>query len=44
MVVLRPSLFNKTTNIWYDEVPKPEVLFILLDAIEMARYQQDYLK
>lgn len=44
VITLRPALFDKTTDIWYEEVPKPEVLFILIDAIEMARYQQDFLK
>lgn len=44
IMVIRPSLFNKTTDIWYEEVPKPEVMFILIDAIEMARFQNDFLK
>jgi hypothetical protein len=42
--MVRVNLFDKTTNIWYEEVPKPEVMFILIDAIEMARFQHDFLK
>lgn len=42
--MVRANVFNKTTNIWYEEVPKPEVMFILIDAIEMARLQHDFLK
>ena len=42
--MIRANVFNKTTNIWYEEVPKPEVMFILIDAIEMARLQHDFLK
>lgn len=42
--IVRANVFDKTTNIWYEEVPKPEVMFILIDAIEMARLQHDFLK
>lgn len=44
IVVIRANFFDKTTDIWYEEVPKPEVMFILIDAIEMARFQMDFLK
>lgn len=44
LVILRDNLFNQYTNIWYQEVPQPEVMFILIDAIEMARFQKDFLK
>lgn len=44
ITVIRKLTFGKTTNIWYQEMPKPEVLFILIDAIEMARIQKDFLK
>lgn len=42
--MIRVNLFDKTTDIWYEEVPKPEVMFILIDGIEMARFQHDFLK
>jgi hypothetical protein len=42
--MVRANIFDKTTNIWYEEVPKPEVMFILIDAIQMARFQHDFLK
>jgi Piezo non-specific cation channel, R-Ras-binding domain len=30
--------------VWYEEMPNPEVMFVLIDAIEMARMQKDFLK
>lgn len=42
--VIRKFTFGKTTEIWYEEMPKPEVLFVLIDAIEMSRTQKDFLK
>lgn len=36
--------FGRTTEIWYKEVPKPELIMILIDSIEMAQLQEDLLK
>lgn len=42
--VIRKFTFGKTTEVWYEEMPNPEVMFVLIDAIEMARMQKDFLK
>ena len=42
--IIRRFTFGRTTEIWYQEVPKPEIIMILIDAIEMAQLQEDLLK
>lgn len=44
ITVIRKITFGKTTEVWYQEMPSPEVMLILIDAIEMARMQKDFLK
>ena len=44
IIVIRNNVFDRTTDIWYEEVPRPEVMFIIIDGIEMARFQGDFLK
>jgi hypothetical protein len=44
ITVIRKITFGKTTEVWYGEMPSPETLFVLIDAIEMARMQKDFLK
>jgi Piezo non-specific cation channel, R-Ras-binding domain len=37
-------MFGKTTEIWYEEMPRPELVLIIIDAIQMARIEEDFLK
>lgn len=42
--MVRKKTFGQTTKIWYEEMPSPEFMLTLIDAIEMARLQKDLLK
>lgn len=42
--ILRPSIFNQTSNIWNSSIPEPDKVLVILDAIEYARLEQDFVK
>jgi hypothetical protein len=42
--VLRSTFFGQTPKIWNLKLPYPEKILILLDAIELARLQDDLIK
>ena len=42
--MIRKFTFGKTTLIWYTDIPSPEVMFVLIDAIEVARMEMDLLR
>ena len=36
--IVRKLTFGKTTEIWYNGLPKAEVILLLVDAIKMAQF------
>jgi len=41
---LRKTFFDRQSMIWYTDIPEPEKLICLLDAIRYAQYEGDYLR
>ena len=44
MHIIRSNFFGKNTQIWYQDMPQPQIMFVLFDAINMARIERDLLK
>lgn len=42
--MLRKAFFDRQAMIWYTEIPEPEKLICMLDAIRYAQYEGDYLR
>jgi hypothetical protein len=42
--ILRQMMFNQTVQIWHTDIPRPDVVLLLIDSINYARYENDLLK
>lgn len=36
--------FNRQAMIWYTQIPEPEKIICILDAVRYAQYEGDYLR
>ena len=42
--VIRGSMFGQTVQIWYTEIPRSEIILVLIDAMNFARFERDLVK
>lgn len=42
--LLRKIFFNRTPKIWHENIPQPDSVLLILDAIESARLDDDLVK
>jgi hypothetical protein len=42
--LLRHIFFSKTPKIWYENIPQPDAVLLVIDAIEAARLDDDLVK
>lgn len=42
--ILRQMMFNQTVQIWHTDIPRPDVVLLLIDSINYARYENDLVK
>jgi Piezo non-specific cation channel, R-Ras-binding domain len=42
--VIKNFFFGNSINMWYNELPKPELVYIIIDAINFSRIERDFLK
>lgn len=42
--IVRGKMFNQTSMIWNVNIPEPDKVIAILDAIEFARFEQDFVK
>lgn len=42
--IFRQVMFNQTVRIWHSDIPRPDVVLLLIDSINYARYENDLVK
>jgi hypothetical protein len=42
--LVRTTLFESTPRIWYENIPHPDAVMLIIDAIEAARLDEDLVK
>lgn len=42
--ILRRVMFNQTVQIWHTEIPRPDVILLMIDGINYARFEGDLIK
>lgn len=42
--LIRPAVTGQTVRIWFENIPRTDVILIIYDAIDAARREDDFIK